>query len=119
MASFGLYFRGVSQEEANAIRQRANKIAASYGYSAERGPTTGEGNAAEMLVAIVSGELATVLLPDEQRSMAIRWLDEQSRTVNDFSLAEALQSIAKQLDAAVQREYEAEQEELRSYLDEE
>jgi hypothetical protein len=119
MASFGLYFRGVSQEEANAIRLQANKVAAYHGYSAERGPTAGAGNAAEMLVAIASGELATVLLPDEQRSMAIRWLDEQSNKVDNFSLAEALQSIAKQLDAAVQREYEAEQEELRSYLDEE
>jgi len=60
----------------------------------------------ELLVAIGSGELATVLLPEEQRSMAIRWLTVQSGLADDLTLAEALMSIAKQLEAAAKREEE-------------
>lgn len=60
----------------------------------------------ELLQAIASGELATILLPDEQRSAAIKWLYEQSMQVNDMALNEALASIAKQLEAAAMRESE-------------
>jgi hypothetical protein len=57
--------------------------------------------------AIASGELATVLLPDEQRSKAIVWLNEQAEVVEDPTLGEALKDIADQLRAAVEREREA------------
>lgn len=117
-ATFGLYFKGMNQSEANAMRQRLNQIAAFHGYTSERGPTTGAGNAAELLQAIDSGEVAIVLLGDEQRSIVIRWLDEQSKLVEDIPLADALKNIADQLYAAVKREVETDEEELRSYLEE-
>lgn len=78
----------------------AQDVAAYHGYAPD-----------ELLQAIANGETATVLLPDEQRGTAIIWLLEQAKQVNDFILSEALESIARQLDAAVQREIEAEQDE--------
>ncbi len=116
-ATFGLYFKGMSQEEVNAMRQRLNTIAASHGYTSERGPTTGEGNAAEMLMAIDSGELATVLLADEERASVIAWLDQQAEQLRstDALLADTVKTIANQLYAAVRRERDAEEQEMRNY----
>ena len=74
MPAIGLYFPG-TQEEVNALRERLNALAGEFGYTATRGPTTGQGNLAEMLVAIDAGELALVLLPDEQFSPALEVLD--------------------------------------------
>ncbi len=56
-ASFGLYFAGLTQAEANQVRQRLNEIAAALGYTAKGGPTTGKGNAAALLVAISQGKI--------------------------------------------------------------
>ena len=74
MPAIGLYFPG-TQEEVNSLRERLNTLAGEFGYMATRGPTTGQGNLAEMLVAIDAGELALVLLPDEQFSPALEVLD--------------------------------------------
>lgn len=75
MTSIGFYFRGLDQAKTNALRQRLNDIAAGLGYIAHAGPTAGAGNLADLLVAIDSGEVAPVLLPDEQRLQAIQYLD--------------------------------------------
>jgi hypothetical protein len=56
MATLGFYFAGLSDEEANELRRRLNEIAAQLGYTAKAGPTTGQGNAAALLAAIVKGE---------------------------------------------------------------
>lgn len=109
-STFGLYFKGLGQRDANAMRRRLNKIAASYGYRSERGPTNGEGNAAEMLVAIDGGELATVLLPDEQRSAVIAWIESNADSLSNLTAGDGLKSIARQLQAAIEREKEAEEE---------
>lgn len=111
MATIGLYIRGLDQEGANALRARLNQIAAEFGYTAERGATAGEGNLAEMLTAIDSGELALVLLPDEQRAWTIDWLDEQAASLREnadswrqYSLSDAIATIADALLKAQQRE---------------
>lgn len=65
----------------------------------------------ELIDAIASGEIATVLLGDEQRSMAVQWLKEQATHIIDPSLSEALESIARQLEAAAWREAANESEE--------
>lgn len=114
MATIGLYIRGVDQEGANALRARLNQIAAEFGYTSERGATAGEGNLAEMLMAIDRGELALVLLPDEQRAWAINWLDQQAAALREdadswreYSLGEALTTIADALVTAQEREDQA------------
>jgi hypothetical protein len=111
MATIGLYIRGFDQEHANALRLRLNEIAAEFGYTSERGPTAGEGNLTQMLIAIDEGELALVLLPDEQRAWAINWLDEQAAALREnadswreHSLSDALTTIADALVKAQERE---------------
>lgn len=46
-AGFDLYFKRLSQEGANGLRERLNKIALLYGLKATRGPTAGKGNLAD------------------------------------------------------------------------
>lgn len=53
-STIGLYF-SISQDEANALRDRLNKLAYRLGFMARRGPTAGEGNLAALLQAIDSG----------------------------------------------------------------
>lgn len=65
MTTLGFYFAGLSNEEANAVRQQLNEIAAGLGYVAQAGPTAGQGNAAALLIAIARGE-ATVSAPRKQ-----------------------------------------------------
>lgn len=107
-ASFGLYFKGLTQEEANAMRRQLNEVAAFHGYTATRGATAGQGNAAELLVSIASGEVATVLQGDEERNRLIGWLDGQVQQLEhtDYLLSLALKSLANQLQVAVERERE-------------
>lgn len=88
------------------------KVAEYHGYLAHRGPRTGQGDVVELAVAIGSGELATVLLADEQRDMVMQFLNAQAKIVEDYSLAEALESVARQIDASVQREREANRAEI-------
>lgn len=62
MATIGLYMAGMTQDEANKVRQQLNTIAAGLGYTAKAGPTTGAGNAAAMLVDIAQGKLEVTML---------------------------------------------------------
>lgn len=98
MTAIGLYFRALDQESTNALRARLNEHAAIHGYIATRGPTAGQGNLAEMLVAIDSGELATILLADDQIAPALAHLEridaEWSRSII-ASLRRALQYQAE------------------------
>jgi hypothetical protein len=56
MSTIGLYFE-LSKADTNALRTRLNAIAATHGYTAKRGPTTGQGNLARLLQAIDAGEI--------------------------------------------------------------
>jgi hypothetical protein len=110
MSTFGIYFRSRDQESANALRSRLNDLAATFGYTAERGATAGQGNLAAMLVAIDAGELALVLLPDEQIHNALQELDRlytADMFHNDWAA-----TVAASLRAALQRGIEAEQAEI-------
>jgi len=114
MSTLTLYLR-MTQPAANALRARLNDQAAAHGYTAVRGPTAGQGNLAELLRAIDAGEVALVLLPEQNRASAIRWLREQAQQLeaeaNDFStlgLAEALETFAEALSDAADRAAEKE-----------
>jgi hypothetical protein len=93
------------------VTSMLRKVAEYHGYLATRGPRTGQGDVVELAVAIGTGELATVLLADEQRHMVMRFLNGQAKIVDDFSLAEALESVARQIYASVEREREANKQE--------
>lgn len=56
-ATIGLYFAGLSNDEANTVRERLNALAAELGYVALAGATAGAGNAAALLVAIANGDV--------------------------------------------------------------
>ena len=58
--AIGLYFRGMTKEDTNALRARLNELALELGYTAKAGPTYGKGTLAAMLVAIATGELRVV-----------------------------------------------------------
>lgn len=109
MSTIGLYLR-MNQPAANALRARLNDAAGSLGYTAIAGPTAGGGNLPELLRAIDAGEVALVLLPEQNRASATEFLREQSDQLrvdaSDFhtiGLADALADIANALDAAAER----------------
>jgi hypothetical protein len=85
-----------------AFKRELSSIALAHGYQAYRGKA--RGSIFELLASIVSGEIVLVLLADEERDAAIRFL----RRAELQSLAErdALQVIADALDEARQREEE-------------
>lgn len=95
-----LYFR--NRHDASAVMATVGQVAADHGYINHAGANPGGGNVAELLAAIASGEVATVLLADTPRDMAIDFLRSQSPA--HPSLAEALTAIAAALDEARQRE---------------
>lgn len=106
MPTLGLYYSDrFTQAEVNALRSRLNAMAGSFGYIAHRGPTTGQGNLAELLIAIDSGEVALVLLPDEQRSAMVDFLRQVAADSQQSALVtEAAESIAQALEQAIERE---------------
>ena len=108
MTAIGIYFKSRDQDEVNALRARLNAHAASHGYVATRGPTVGQGNLAEMLVAIDSGELATVLLADEQYAPAIAHLEQID--------TEWARSIVISLRRSLSYQNEVDQAELDEYI---
>ena len=111
MPAIGLYFPG-TQDEVNALRERLNQLAGEFGYTASRGPTTGQGNLAEMLIAIDAGELALVLLPDEQFGPALEVLDglaAQDPYRNDWAA-----TVARSLWDALIRQAEADRAEVET-----
>lgn len=102
-SSLTFYFpRSISPR---AIRARLNAVARALGY----GGPTGRGAAAAMLLAIAEGELALVLLPDEQRAWAARFLRAQAAQQERPSWREALWALADSLDDAAAREAGAEE----------
>jgi len=102
MTTIGLYFRGLDREQTNALRTRLNQIAFDFGYYAERGPTAGRGNLAEMLIAIDAGELALVLFADGWFRPALEHLEAVGEEWAD--------AIIASLHAALQRQAEADGE---------
>ena len=107
MSTIGLYFKR-TKPDTNALRTRLNAIAAALGYTAERGPTAGQGNLAEMLEAIDAGKVALVLLDEEQRGYVIDYLREitsreGAAMFQDLAITEALQVIANSLEQAANR----------------
>ena len=115
MSTLGLYFGQMEQPDANALRSRLNELAGSMGYKADpKSPTAGQGLLAALLVAIDAGEVALVMLPDEQRGMVARWLREQAEG-QPGPLAEALGSIAASLEDAADRERAADAREIEEW----
>lgn len=106
MPTIGLYYSTeFTQAETNALRSRLNDLAGTFGYIAHRGPTAGRGNLAELLIAIDSGEVALVLLPDEQRSAMVDFLCQVAADGRQSALVtEAAESIARALECAMERE---------------
>lgn len=88
--------RGLNKAESDALRN----IALGYGYTVTRGPTSKDGaeagNPIELLLAIIGGEVATVLLGDEERAYAI------GRLLGSGD--EVLENIGRQIQKAVERE---------------
>ena len=107
MTALGFYFRGLDQREANALRAVLNEIAERHGYTAHAGPTAGQGNFAAMMIAIATGEVALVLLPDEHFGPAIERLEQITQEPtsephqNDWaaSIAQALRDALGRQDA--------------------
>jgi len=117
MGTAGLYFRSLEKHQVNALRSRLNELAGSMGYKADpKSPTAGQGLLAALLVAIDAGEVALVLLPDEQQGMVARWLREQAVAMTaNAPLAEALGSIAASLEDAADRERAADAREIEEW----
>ena len=84
-----------------AMQAALRRIAERHGYLAMRGPHAGKGNPSALIQALDSGELATVLMADEERRAAIDELRRHAATLKDIALADALRDLASQLaDAA-------------------
>jgi hypothetical protein len=98
MATFGLYFKSMTQAQANELRARLNTLAKHHGYLAARGPTTGEGNAADLLAAIAFHRLAVVGLPEVQRRKAVPALRQLADEQKDDALARAFTTLADALE---------------------
>ncbi len=109
MPTIGLYYSTeFTQAEANALRSRLNDLAGTFGYIAHRGSTAGQGNLAELLIAIDSGEVALVLLPDEQRSAMVDFLRQVAGDGQQSALVMgAAESITRALERAIERELDA------------
>lgn len=78
-------------------------IAAFHGYTIGRGRDALMGSRKQLEMAIISGEMALVLLDDGPRSAFIRWANTVDMTTLDPSLAEAIRDIASSLADAVTR----------------
>lgn len=121
MATMGLYF-SMDKASTNALRARLNEIAARYGYTADRGKTTGKGNLSELLLAIDAGEVATVFMSDGVKAL-VPWLEAQqnalllSDTFDDHQVHEAIGALKEQIAEAADREAEADAEDVVSYFE--
>lgn len=99
--------RGLNKAESEALAA----IAARYGYIAQRGPTAKErGNPIALLLAIISGEVATILLDADERWRAIELLETSG---NDI-----LFDIAAQLRRAAVREQAIDDEDITEAIEE-
>jgi hypothetical protein len=73
------------------------RIAKKHGYIASRGPHAGDGNPAELAFALDTGEVTTIKLQPEQRDRLITWLDQQTQTLDNEPLVEAIQMLMQQM----------------------
>lgn len=96
--------RGLNKVESDALAA----IALQYGYIASRGPTAkngqASGNPIALLLAIISGEVATVLLDSDERWHAIALLEAHDDKV--------LRDIGMQFRRAAERERAIEEEDI-------
>ena len=102
--------QNLTQPENAALAQ----IAAHHGYVVKRGPTAKDGVEAGyplmLLLAIISGEVVTILLDTDERWHAIQALE----TSDD----EVLHDIAIQLRRAAEREQALEDEDIEQAIEE-
>lgn len=97
----------VARPNQNLTREEAaieREIAASHGYTAPSGPHAGQGSGFQLRLALISGELATVLLGDEDRRWFVQWLEQQQ--VDDPLYDDVPRQVAAQIRAAMQREHD-------------
>ncbi len=90
--------KGLNRAEESSLRT----IAERHGYTASTGPHVGKGSASQLMQAIISGEVATVLLGDEDRRWFIQWLESQS--IDNPLYTDIPSSVAAQLRDAAQRD---------------
>jgi hypothetical protein len=90
-----LWFRQ-GRDEA-AILASLTNLAARHGYINSAGPRSRDGNIAELLVAIATGEVKLLLLPDEQQTLAAEFLRQSADCAANVPLADALTAIADSL----------------------
>lgn len=107
MPIYPMYFP--TKEAMDATVAVFAEVAARHGYTNARGTNAGKGNVAELVYRIASGEVATVLLSDEERDGAIEALRHFAALPAEewpgtWPAREALGIIAGALEAARERE---------------
>jgi hypothetical protein len=110
-SAIGFYFP-LDKDERNALRAHLNALFGALGYAEEGSKPPYRGGLPAGLMALDKGELALVLLPDEQRVWVRDWLEEQAealeeatpQSLQDLDVIEALHVIADALTAAMERE---------------
>lgn len=102
MPQANVYFPGslYSADDAKEAMRQFAAVAASHGMVNR----FGNGDIRQLIDSIATGELATVLLADEPRMAAIERLRELAPEQESLATREAFESIAAQLERAVQRE---------------
>jgi hypothetical protein len=97
-------------------RDAFDGVAEQHGYVVTEGRRAGKGHGLHLILAINSGEVATVLLDAEKRDKLIKWLEEQAP--NAGRLEEAIRALASQLHAAAERAQALEDEDIQSAIEE-
>ena len=85
-------------------RAALDRIAAQHGYIVANGSREGQGNAVEMMLSLISGELTTLLIDAEERRWFVEWLERQP--VDDPLYEDVPRQVAAQIRAAIQREHD-------------
>jgi|SRR5690606_7109100 len=107
MPTGSIYFPSTwTQDDVNNFMAELAAIAERHGYTTTRGRGAGRGNVRELLGAINGGEMALVLLSDEERGAAITALRELQGTYPDWIARSAFGVIADALAEAREREEE-------------
>lgn len=109
MAGIWVYVPGEA-EGAIALRSRLNALAGALGYVSPGGPTRGEGSLTRLLLAIDAGEVALVLLTDDERRKAREAL--VAIAAQDPFHGSWAHSILVALDAAADRQSAADVDEV-------
>jgi len=106
--AIGLYFRGLDKSGVNDLRARLNRLAGELGYTAQAGPTTGDGNLAALLIGIGDGYEAIVHLAGEDMETieaTVSWLKGQIIELQgqDYTEASVLALVVDGLVDALKR----------------